>query len=119
MSSDVLVSARVTQAKKDASKKILDSLGATTSDLINQAFDYVIETKKLPDPTGDQNDRPDRKDITNFISESSLSINWNDNLNNDLNSHNDNDSHNNCDNLNGDYRSIIRKRKQEQYESLA
>ena len=42
MAESVLVSARVPQAKKDASKGVLASLGANTSDLINSAFDYLL-----------------------------------------------------------------------------
>lgn len=48
MAESVLVSARVPQAKKDASKGVLASLGANTSDLINSAFDYLLERRELP-----------------------------------------------------------------------
>ena len=47
MAESVLVSARVPQAKKDASKGVLASLGANTSDLINSAFDYLLERREL------------------------------------------------------------------------
>lgn len=49
MASDVLVSARISKGKKDAARKILSSLGFTTSDLINSAFDYVLKHQELPD----------------------------------------------------------------------
>lgn len=45
MAESVLVSARVPQAKKDASKGVLASLGVNTSDLINSAFDYLLERR--------------------------------------------------------------------------
>lgn len=43
-----LVSARVPRAKKEAGKAVLDDLGATVSDLINGAFDHLLEKKELP-----------------------------------------------------------------------
>ena len=46
---NTLVSARVPRAKKERGAGVLASIGATTSDLINSAFDYVIATKELPD----------------------------------------------------------------------
>jgi len=40
-----LVSARVSVAKREAAQGPLAALGATTSDLINSAFDYLLATK--------------------------------------------------------------------------
>lgn len=43
-----LVSARIPQAKKEAGVSLLASLGASTSDLINNAFDYLLAHQSLP-----------------------------------------------------------------------
>ena len=37
-----LVSARMSRAKKERAGSILESIGATASDLINSAYDYVV-----------------------------------------------------------------------------
>lgn len=95
---DVLVSARVTQAKKDAAKSVLTSLGSTTSDLINSAFDYVLEKKELPQATVAQ--RPSKTEFERYLEESTLPIDWGD------------------DAPDGNYRKLLRERKGSAYESL-
>ena len=65
MAESVLVSARVSQAKKDASKGVLASLGANTSDLINSAFDYLLERRELP--TAAPSSRPSREELDTFL----------------------------------------------------
>lgn len=99
MAMDVLVSARVTQGKKEAAKDVLASLGATTSDLINCAFDYVLETQQLP--TATEQPKPSMVDFLRFQEASSLPINWGPEA------------------AEGDYRSILRKGKRAAYDSLA
>ena len=44
---DILVSSRISRAKKEAGVGVLKELGVTTSDLINSAFDFVIETHRF------------------------------------------------------------------------
>ena len=44
----VIVNARVSRAKKEAGAGILASLGSTTTELINGAYDYLIEHRSLP-----------------------------------------------------------------------
>lgn len=97
--SDVLVSARITEAKKSAAKDILSSIGATTSDLINTAFDYLLENKELP-RTKDAK-QPTRADFEQFVAESTLPIEWG------------------PDAPDGDYRELLRQEKRDAYESLA
>ncbi len=45
---DVMVTARMTKAKKDAGNKVLEALGANASQAINQMYDYLIEERRLP-----------------------------------------------------------------------
>lgn len=99
MTSNVLVSARVTQAKKDAAQHALKSIGSTTSDLINSALDYVIAEKRLPSASEEM--PSSLKDFREFEKRSTLRIDWG----NDL--------------KDGDYRSFIREGKIGDYESLA
>lgn len=94
---DTLVSSRISRAKKDAGIAVLESVGATTSELINSAFDYVIEKKQLPlaiVPT-----KPRSKDLLSFVSQSTLAIDWS--------------------NESRSYKEILRQGKVTEYESLA
>ncbi len=45
---DVMVTARMAKAKKDAGNKVLEALGANASQVINQMYDYLIEERRLP-----------------------------------------------------------------------
>ncbi len=94
-----LVSARVPVAKKESGARILASIGATTSDLINNAFDYVLSRKELPLPVSQERRGPE--DFARFVDESTLSIAWN------------------ADLSEGDYKSMMRDRRLADYESLA
>ncbi|WP_296010781.1 type II toxin-antitoxin system RelB/DinJ family antitoxin [uncultured Adlercreutzia sp.] len=99
MATDVLVSARIAQGKKDATKSVLAALGATTSDLINSAFDYVLEKRALPGATAQG--RPTMDEFVTFVAGSSLAVDWGGNA------------------PDGDYRTLLREGKREAYESLA
>lgn len=99
MAENILVSARVPQGKKDASKSILLSLGANTSDLINSAFDYLLEKHALPMTEAPL--RPTTEDVESFIADSTLDIDWGEDF------------------TDGDYRSLVRDGKRARYESLA
>lgn len=96
---DVLVSARIAQVKKDAAKGVLASLGSTTSDLINSAFDYVLERRELP--CAADAEHPTMAEFQRFLDESTLPIDWG------------------SDAPDGDYRKLLRQGKQDAYESLA
>lgn len=99
MSSDVLVSARISRGKKDAAKGILDAMGSTTSDLINSAFDYVLENKELPRSAASK--KPTKAEVKRFLASSSYPVEWGD------------------DAADGDYKKLLHEGKQEAYESLA
>ena len=99
MAESVLVSARVPQAKKDASKGVLASLGANTSDLINSAFDYLLERRELP--TTAPASRPSREELDAFLAASTLDVDWRGEA------------------PDGDYRSLVRDGKRGRDESLA
>lgn len=71
---DTLVSSRISRAKKETGVAVLESVGATTSELINSAFDYVIEKRQLPTATPSAKLR--KKSFSSFVSQSTLSIDW-------------------------------------------
>ena len=99
MATDVLVSARVTQAKKDAAQDALKSIGSTTSDLINHALDYVIVERRLPSVGAET--PSSLAEFREFEDRSTLRIDWGNELED------------------GDYRTLIREGKTSDYESLA
>ena len=99
MAESVLVSARVPQAKKDASTGVLASLGVNTSDLINSAFDYLLERRELP--TTAPSSRPSREELDAFLAASTLDVDWRGEA------------------PDGDYRALVRDGKRGRYESLA
>jgi antitoxin component of RelBE/YafQ-DinJ toxin-antitoxin module len=45
---DAMVTARMSQAKKEAGSRILESLGSNASQLINEVYDYLIEYGSSP-----------------------------------------------------------------------
>lgn len=71
--SDVLVSARMSKAKKDAAVGVLQSIGSSASELINSAFDYVIANKTLP---GQAASNRKMKHFDDFVNETSFNIDW-------------------------------------------
>ena len=94
---DTLVSSRISKAKKDAGVAVLESLGATTSQLINCAFDYVIQQHALPSAAHDA--APDQEGFEAFLADTALSIDWTDEQRS--------------------YKQILRDGKAADYESLA
>ena len=96
---NTLVSARVPQAKKERASSILASIGATASDLINSAYDYVIETKQLPTVGGTEK-RRSQKDFAAFVEASTLNVEW-------------------PEKQSDDYKSLAREWRRADYESLA
>lgn len=99
MATDVLVSARIPQVKKDAAKTVLASIDATTSDLINSAFDYLLDKGSLPKTV--RSAQPTMDDFDRYVERSSIAVNWNDEL------------------ADGNYRDFMRESKRADYESLA
>ena len=45
---DAMVTGRMTREKKEEGNRILESLGTTPSQAINQLYDFVIEKRELP-----------------------------------------------------------------------
>ena len=70
-----LVSARIPTAKKEASAGILRQIGATATDLINSAYDYLLESGELPHVG---KDAPQRRDFDAFVAASTLAVDWGD-----------------------------------------
>ena len=70
-----LVAARVPQTQKDSARDVLAQLGATTTDLIQAAFEYVIETHQLPSAPNANAERTS-KDFASFLSETTIPIDW-------------------------------------------
>lgn len=95
----LLVNARVPRAKKEASTSVLKAIGATTSELINSAYDYLLEYKELP--SAKRKDSRTYEDFAAFAAESTLSVDWG--------KHPES----------FDYKEFMRARKQAEYESLA
>lgn len=96
---NVLVSARVSQAKKEASRQVLASIGATTSDLINSALDYVIAQHELP--RVDEVAPREWEEFEQFLAESTLDVPWG------------------PETEDGDYRTMLEEGRRRDYESLA
>ncbi|MGN0035564.1 MAG: type II toxin-antitoxin system RelB/DinJ family antitoxin [Coriobacteriales bacterium] len=47
---DAMVTARMSQEKKEAGRRMLEKLGTNPSQAINSLYDYVLEKKQLPFP---------------------------------------------------------------------
>ena len=94
---DTLVSARMPQAKKERARGALAAIGATTSDLINSAFDYVIAMGQLPISAAPETRAQDG--LAAFVEESSFEVGWSEGA--------------------GDYKSLARELRLADYESLA
>lgn len=59
--SDAMVTARMSQAKKEAGNRVLDELGMNASRVINDLYDYIVANKKLPaEMTGEPADQRSR-----------------------------------------------------------
>ena len=94
-----LVSARMSRAKKERAGSILESIGVTASDLINSAYDYVIETHQLP--FADRNaDVRNQEGFAAFVESSTLEVEW-------------------PQDAPDDYKELARKWRLSDYESLA
>ena len=70
----LIATARVARAKKEAADGVLAEIGATTSELINSAYDYVILERELP---ACRNGRPrSGESFARFLSESTCAVDW-------------------------------------------
>lgn len=88
---------RVAQAKRDLGTSAAETIGATTTNLINSAYDYLIENRALPSSVS-----PTRNldMFRKFLADSTLDVDWGSRPNN----------------IN--YKSILRTGKQADYECL-
>ena len=48
MVADAMVTARMSQEKKQEAGKVLEGLGMSASQVINQLYDYLVQNKSLP-----------------------------------------------------------------------
>lgn len=94
-----VVNARISLAKKEAANNILESIGATPSELINSAYDYLLKHKRLPGSTDESPE--ERSGFSGFVADSTLEIDWG------------------KADPSLDYREILRQGKAGDYESLA
>jgi len=56
---DAMVTARMSEGKKEVGNAILHELGTNASQFINDSYDYVIKTRRLPF----QDDQRKRKEV--------------------------------------------------------
>ncbi len=73
---DSLISARVPKAKRDAVANVLASLGSSTTELVNRAFDYVLAEKKLPEIKAADDCSANNDDFSAFVSRTTFDIPW-------------------------------------------
>ena len=64
---DAMVTARMSQAKKDAGNRVLEQIGTTTSKFINSAYDYLIQNETSPFATKTETSLS-AKDISSALS---------------------------------------------------
>ena len=116
---NTLVSARVSKAKKERAKGVLSSIGATTSDLINSALDYVISAKELP--SARSHDEAGAADFAAFVRKSTLDIPWETSGADAKPNGTAAEAEADADELfaSGDYREFMRVERLRGYESLA
>ena len=96
---NTLVSARIPKAKKEASAGILQRIGATASDLINSAYDYLLANGELPQT---QKSEHAPSGFDEFLAASTLDIDWE-----------------TAEAASRDYKQMIRDWRKDDYESLA
>ena len=74
-----VVNARVPVAKRDAAKTMLKSMGKTTSDLINSAFDFLLAEGALPVSSAAPS--RDVAGFRSFVNQSILAVDWGEDAN--------------------------------------
>ena len=68
--------ARVPLAKKEASEPILREIGATTTDLINAAYDFLISERRLPTAQAAAASDARQQSFRDFVARSTVSVDW-------------------------------------------
>lgn len=92
-----LVNARVPLAKKESGNALLKKMGSSQSELVNRAYDYLLETKQLP--SAGESAR-DNAAFAQFLDATSFDIDWG-------------------EDAQRSYKDILREGKRAEYESLA
>ena len=64
---DAMVTARMPQEKKDAGNRVLAKLGLNASQIINQAYDYLIENRTTPFAPAEGKRAYDSREIADAI----------------------------------------------------
>ena len=98
---NTLVSARVSRAKKERAAGVLAEIGATTTELINSAFDFLLSEKRLPgtDEVG-QKAQGREEDFAGFVENTTVDVQW-------------------PDDFDGDYKALMARLRWDEYETLA
>lgn len=68
MPADVMVTARMSREKKEAVAQVLDGLGTTASEVINDLYDYVRVNKALPFAAQDEPHRISAAELSAALS---------------------------------------------------
>ena len=71
-----IANARIPLAKKEASEPILREIGATTTDLINAAYDFLLSERRLPTPALASEAGRRRSGFREFVDRSTLTVDW-------------------------------------------
>lgn len=64
---DAMVTARMSQEKKEAGNRMLEQLGTNASQAVNRLYDYVLEKKQLPFPEQQERRRYTQEEIAQAI----------------------------------------------------
>ena len=64
---DAMVTARMSQEKKEAGNRILEQMGTNASQAVNRLYDYVIEKRELPFPERKKRRRYTQEEIAEAI----------------------------------------------------
>ena len=64
---DAMVTARMSQEKKDAGNRLLEQMGTNASQAVNRLYDYVLEKKELPFPEQHERRKYTQEEIAQAI----------------------------------------------------
>lgn len=64
---DAMVTARMSQEKKDAGNRVLEKLGTNASQTINQLYDYLIQNGELPFPAQEESHEHTPEEIAEAV----------------------------------------------------
>ena len=64
---DAMVTARMSQEKKEAGNRILEQMGTNASQAVNRLYDYVLEKQQLPFPEQHERRKHTQEEIAQAI----------------------------------------------------